>query len=37
VAKAVEAGELRIDDELLLTPLAAEEDEQELVKSCAAF
>jgi Tn3 transposase DDE domain len=32
VAKAVEAGDLRIDDELHLTPLAAEEEEPELVK-----
>ncbi len=37
VAKAVEAGELRIDDELHLTPLAAEEEEQELVKLRAAL
>ncbi len=32
VAKAVEAGDLRVDDELHLTPLAAEEEEPELVK-----
>jgi hypothetical protein len=37
VAKAVEAGELRIDDELHLTPLAAEEEEPELVKLRAAL
>ena len=32
VAKAVEAGEQRVDDELHLTPLAADEEEPELVK-----
>jgi TnpA family transposase len=37
VAKAVEAGELRVDDELHLTPLAAEEEEPELVKLRAAL
>jgi TnpA family transposase len=37
VAKAVEAGDLRIDDELHLTPLAAEEEEPELVKLRAAL
>jgi len=37
VAKAVEGGELRIDDELHLTPLAAEEEEPELVKLRAAL
>jgi hypothetical protein len=37
VAKAVEAGELKIDDELHLTPLAAEEEEPELVKLRAAL
>jgi hypothetical protein len=37
VARAVEAGELRIDDELHLTPLAAEEEEPELVKLRAAL
>ena len=37
VAKAAEAGELRIDDELHLTPLAAAEEEPELVKLRAAL
>jgi hypothetical protein len=37
VVKAVEAGELRVDDELHLTPLAAEEEEPELVKFRAAL
>ena len=37
VAKAVEAGDLRVDDELHLTPLAAEEEEPELVKLRAAL
>src|SRR5882762_6956483 len=37
VAKAVEAGELRVDDELHLTPLAAEEEDPELVKLRAAL
>ena len=37
VAKAVEAGELRVDDELHLTPLAAEEEEPELIKLRAAL
>jgi TnpA family transposase len=37
VAKAVEAGELRVDDELHLTPLAAEEEEPEVVKLRAAL
>jgi TnpA family transposase len=37
VTKAVEAGELRVDDELHLTPLAAEEEEPELVKLRAAL
>jgi Tn3 transposase DDE domain/Domain of unknown function (DUF4158) len=37
VAKAVEAGELRVDDELHLTPLAAEDEEPELVKLRAAL
>jgi TnpA family transposase len=37
VAKAVEAGDLKVDDELHLTPLAAEEEEPELVKLRAAL
>jgi len=37
VAKAVEAGELRVDDELHLTPLAAEEEDPELVKLRASL
>jgi hypothetical protein len=37
VAKAVEAGDLRVDDELHLTPLTAEEEEPELVKLRAAL
>ncbi len=37
VAKAVAAGDLRVDDELHLTPLAAEEEEPELVKLRAAL
>jgi hypothetical protein len=37
VAKAVEAGEVRIDDELHLTPLAAEAQEPELIKLRAAL
>ena len=37
VAKAVVAGDLRVDDELHLTPLAAEEEEPELVKLRAAL
>jgi hypothetical protein len=37
VAKAVKAGDLRVDDELHLTPLAAEEEEPELVKLRAAL
>lgn len=37
VAQATEAGELRIDDELHLTPLAAEQEDPELVKLRAAL
>jgi TnpA family transposase len=37
VAKAAEAGELTIDDELHLTPLAAEEEEPDLIKLRAAL
>ena len=37
VAKAVAAGELKVDDELHLTPLAAEEEDPELVKLRAAL
>ena len=37
VAKAVAAGDLKVDDELHLTPLAAEEEEPELVKLRAAL
>jgi len=37
VARTVEAGELRIDDELQLMPLAAEEEDPELVKLRAAL
>jgi hypothetical protein len=37
LAKAVEAGELRVDDELHLTPRAAEDEEPELVKWRAAL
>ncbi len=37
MAKAVEAGDLRVDDELHLTPVAAEDEEPELVKMCAAL
>src|ERR1700730_467865 len=37
VAKAVAAGHLRVDDELHLTPLAAEEEEPELVKLRSAL
>jgi hypothetical protein len=37
VAKAVEAGEQPVDDELHLTPLAADEEEPELVKLRAAL
>jgi hypothetical protein len=37
VAKAVEAGELKVDDELHLTPLVAEEEDPELVKLRAAL
>jgi hypothetical protein len=37
VANAVEAGDLKVDDELHLTPLAAEEEEPELVKLRAAL
>jgi TnpA family transposase len=37
VAKAAEAGELEVDEELHLTPLAAEEEDPELVKLRAAL
>jgi hypothetical protein len=37
VAKAVEAGDLKVDDELHLTPLTAEEEEPQLVKLRAAL
>jgi len=33
----IEAGDLKVDDELHLTPLAAEEEEPELVKLRAAL